>query len=276
MPEQSKLSPKEFASRVKAKYPEYQNLDDLELTRRVLNRFPEYRGVIDADGSLVRVSGVPPAQEPASKLSPSQFASRVKAKYPEYADLDDVELARRVVAKFPEYRDAVDLDSRSTLGRVADIGIPTALRVGGAVGGAILGGATTFGLGTIGGGAAGGAAGELLAEAYEKARGRRESINPVQVAVQGGLSAIPGTRAANLGRRVLQSAGLGAIGTGATELAEGRSPQIKDLAIGAAVGGGFGAIPFRPRLSSPFPQSSGFARYARFPSRRLPSDKPSS
>ncbi len=34
-----------------------------------------------------------------------EFAQRIKTKYPEYQDMDDLELAKKVVAKYPEYND---------------------------------------------------------------------------------------------------------------------------------------------------------------------------
>ncbi len=41
--------------------------------------------------------------------SVAQFAARIKAKYPDYKDLDDRELVTRIVTKHPEYKDSVDL-----------------------------------------------------------------------------------------------------------------------------------------------------------------------
>jgi hypothetical protein len=40
-----------------------------------------------------------------------EFASTVKAKYPEYKDIDDRELAERIVAKHPVYKDQVSFES---------------------------------------------------------------------------------------------------------------------------------------------------------------------
>lgn len=42
-------------------------------------------------------------------MNASEFAAKIKAKYPEYQNVDDSELAARVVAKHPEYKDQVDL-----------------------------------------------------------------------------------------------------------------------------------------------------------------------
>ena len=37
------------------------------------------------------------------QLTVSEFAARIKAKYPEYKDIDDLELSRKIVDKYPEY-----------------------------------------------------------------------------------------------------------------------------------------------------------------------------
>ena len=50
-------------------------------------------------------------------MNPHEFASAVKAKYPDYAGEDDVTLARAFVSKFPDYADQVDFDGETpTLG----------------------------------------------------------------------------------------------------------------------------------------------------------------
>lgn len=47
------------------------------------------------------------ADEP--KLTSAEFAAKIKAKYPQYADVPDDELTQKVIAKHPEYGDRVDL-----------------------------------------------------------------------------------------------------------------------------------------------------------------------
>lgn len=42
------------------------------------------------------------------KVSPAQFAATVKAKYPEYKDVDDLKLTNAMINKYPEYKDKVD------------------------------------------------------------------------------------------------------------------------------------------------------------------------
>lgn len=41
-------------------------------------------------------------------LSPQEFSQKIKAKYPEYQDMDDNELAKKIVTKYPEYDGQVD------------------------------------------------------------------------------------------------------------------------------------------------------------------------
>lgn len=44
-------------------------------------------------------------------MTPKEFAQKVKTKYPEYADIGDVELSRKIVTKYPEYASSVDFES---------------------------------------------------------------------------------------------------------------------------------------------------------------------
>ena len=43
------------------------------------------------------------------KLSVSEFAAKIKSKYPEYNSLEDSDLAKRIIAKYPEYADKVNM-----------------------------------------------------------------------------------------------------------------------------------------------------------------------
>lgn len=45
---------------------------------------------------------------PEPKLSPAQFAARIKSQYPEYKDIADDVLAQKIVSKYPEYAESVD------------------------------------------------------------------------------------------------------------------------------------------------------------------------
>ena len=37
----------------------------------------------------------------------NEFAQKIKAKYPEYADMDNLELTQKIIAKYPEYKEQV-------------------------------------------------------------------------------------------------------------------------------------------------------------------------
>lgn len=52
-----------------------------------------------------------PAAAPGSPLSVSAFSAAIKAKYPEYKDIDDARLAKAIVAKYPEYASKVTFDA---------------------------------------------------------------------------------------------------------------------------------------------------------------------
>lgn len=47
------------------------------------------------------------------KLSVADFAAKIKAKYPDYANIDDAELTQRIIAKYPEYADSVEQQKES-------------------------------------------------------------------------------------------------------------------------------------------------------------------
>jgi hypothetical protein len=47
---------------------------------------------------------------PNPKLSPAQFAEKIKSKYPQYASIDDVTLVDRVLQKYPQYGDIVNVN----------------------------------------------------------------------------------------------------------------------------------------------------------------------
>jgi len=49
------------------------------------------------------------------KKSVQEFAQAIKAKYPQYKDIDDYTLAKKVVAKYPQYADAVEFDEKKKL-----------------------------------------------------------------------------------------------------------------------------------------------------------------
>lgn len=46
---------------------------------------------------------------PQDKLPIPQFAAKIKAKYPQYKDIDDTVLVQKILAKYPEYNEQVDM-----------------------------------------------------------------------------------------------------------------------------------------------------------------------
>ena len=48
------------------------------------------------------------------RVSPQQFSAQIKAKYPEYKDMSDMDLATKMVEKFPQYKDYVDFGTQVT------------------------------------------------------------------------------------------------------------------------------------------------------------------
>lgn len=48
-------------------------------------------------------------------LTPQEFAQSIKAKYPEYADVDDLELADAMILKYPEYAKTVNFEKKNPI-----------------------------------------------------------------------------------------------------------------------------------------------------------------
>jgi hypothetical protein len=57
--------------------------------------------------SMVASTQMPQTQVSDTKMSRVDFAKRIKQQYPEYKDMDDLELTNKILAKFPEYVDMV-------------------------------------------------------------------------------------------------------------------------------------------------------------------------
>lgn len=133
------------------------------------------------------------------------------------------------------------------LTRAADAVLPTALRVGGGVLGGVIG-AAGGPAGAIAGGALGSGVGEAAAEGYETLRGERSGLNPVQIAFQSLLGAVPLGRAKALlpsqiiTREAVKGGALGATAAAGTRLAEGEKVSPVEVAQGALLGTGLGAI----------------------------------
>lgn len=47
---------------------------------------------------------------PEEKVTYTEFAARLKKKYPEYKEVDDLELSEKMIAKYPEYKETVTFD----------------------------------------------------------------------------------------------------------------------------------------------------------------------
>lgn len=135
----------------------------------------------------------------SEKLSVSEFASKIKAKYPEYANVDDDILAERIVEKYPEYKDKVNLGpgiGRTVAGLLSEIAIGEGSKLAGAKAGFKAGirtgdprkaaiGAT---LGYITGGTVGGVGGSVTAQKIEG----QEDLSTGRIVADTALTLIPG------------------------------------------------------------------------------------
>ena len=55
------------------------------------------------------------------KVKVKEFAAKIKAKYPDYKDVDDLELTNKIIAKYPEYKDQVDFTTDSQKKKIGSI-----------------------------------------------------------------------------------------------------------------------------------------------------------
>lgn len=56
-----------------------------------------------------QVTQTDPKKE-VKQQTPQEFSAKIKSKYPQYKDMDDVELAQKIVAKYPQYEGVVNFD----------------------------------------------------------------------------------------------------------------------------------------------------------------------
>lgn len=173
-------------------------------------------------------------------LSPQEFAARVKEKYPEYAEVDDLKLAQSVVEKYPEYADRVSFDAKEDPslariggGLVAEVAVAEGAKyVGAATGAAIgsavpvLGTAVGAGIGYASGAIVGGVSGSLLAQEIEG----REEISYGRVVADTMLNLIPFAKAAK-GAKFSERALSGVKRQGATGAIVAPSAQIIEAVI---------------------------------------------
>lgn len=96
------------------------------------NRLDEFAGAIaDNEGYQgPRVLGTsqvvnPLQEESTGKLKPEEFAAKIKAKYPQYKDIDDKELTQKIINKYPQYADSVEgATTNKSDGFITDIKLP--------------------------------------------------------------------------------------------------------------------------------------------------------
>lgn len=138
--------------------------------------------------------------------SVAQFAARIKAKYPDYAQVPDAELVQRIVTKYPQYQSAVDLGQPGVSKPQIEMEESTAPKVVRAAtgvlpaAGAIAGGAAASPgvVTTAVGSGLGAAAGEQARLLANRALFGNEETSPIskegleRTAVEGGVTAATG------------------------------------------------------------------------------------
>src|SRR5262245_28325550 len=129
--------------------------------------------------------------------------------------------------------------------QAADVGIPTALDVGGAIVGTLGGAAVGH---PYAGGAVGSGAGNLLSQEYRQRRGLQEGGHPIETAVAIAGGAIPAigpegsTVLKNVAKRTAQQWGIGSTAAQAQATLEGQPLSPMETIKAGALPGLFGAV----------------------------------
>lgn len=90
----------EFATELKARYPQYAQLSNQELVDKAITKKPELK-------NQIQFSTVP------KKYSRKEFATKLKTRYPQYAEMDGDELIEKAIAKKPELANSIQEDKPS-------------------------------------------------------------------------------------------------------------------------------------------------------------------
>jgi hypothetical protein len=187
-------------------------------------------------------------------MNVQQLGQQVKAKYPQYAKMDDTQVGNAVLQKFPVYKaqitdSAPSFDMTKAAGALPGIGGIIGQVIGGGLGtagGAVAGGgpedipADVVGekLGQTAGGAVGQAGGDFLKQFLLTLSGNQKGINPGEIASQGAegalYSATPGGKAGAGIVKNLLVRGLGGAAVG------GGAQAIENISQGKPVGQGVG------------------------------------
>ena len=73
---------------------------------KLSGRLDDFASAI-ADNEGYQGNRVLGSETASTKLSPVDFAAKIKAKYPQYANVDDNTLTQKILAKYPQYSDLV-------------------------------------------------------------------------------------------------------------------------------------------------------------------------
>lgn len=192
-------------------------------------------------------------------MNEKEFAQKIKAKYPQYKDVDDVELTTKILAKYPQY--ASQVKTAGVLGTKKDDTL-----TGKVLDNSITRGIRKFFPGEKVGQAIGTAAGAVITKGKDLITGSNDfqnydlsspSVGQVAGDVVAGAATIGGFKApmpVSAVGRVAQSAGLGGVLGGSQAVAEGKdlATVAKEVKSGATTGaifqGVFEAVPAVTKL----------------------------
>jgi hypothetical protein len=71
----NQISPKDFAAKIKSKYPQYKDVDDVELSKKIIEKYPQYKSIVFFGEETKTQPKEQPSKEqpPKEKAEPSMF-----------------------------------------------------------------------------------------------------------------------------------------------------------------------------------------------------------
>lgn len=97
---------KEFAQKVKKKYPAYEQVDDHELTKRILAKYPEYKETVEFEPTIIDVPSIKPKLSVMPPSTGQSLKSQLSVQKPELKKELDIK-TQAIVDSTADYRKAL-------------------------------------------------------------------------------------------------------------------------------------------------------------------------
>lgn len=113
---EEKLSVKDFAAKIKEKYPQYKEVDDFELSRRIVDKYPQYKDKVDLGGEQTQTEEfkleMPGIQESVQESTSTPLARIPKEELKKASSLIEAQKIKQVK------KDIEDLSTMQTMATI--------------------------------------------------------------------------------------------------------------------------------------------------------------